>query len=1031
MNKFTHLHLHTHYSLLDGLTKPSALITRVKELGMDSVAITDHGNMFGALEFYKMAKAEGIKPIIGCEVYVCNDMLQKTLTDNKLYHLTLLAMNSVGYHNLIKLVSEANLRGFYYKPRIDFDLLTKYNEGLICLSGCLGGQLSQFILQNQKADALALAQKYQKLFGDRYYIELQRHPRNKDQCVVTPSLIRLAKKIRVPVVATGDSHYINKEDKHIHEVLLAVNTGSSLDDKNRFSVADSDVYLASPKEMVNKFIDIPEAINNTQVIADRCNLDIELGKHKFPRFDVPKGYSADSCLEILSFAGLLNLRLNKKREYVTRLEYELEVIKKTGFATYLLIVQDIVAWAKKHKIGVGPGRGSAAGSLICYCLGITTVDPIKYGLLFERFMNPERVSMPDIDMDFDDTRREEVINYVTEKYGKNHVAQIVTFGTMFARSSIRDAGRALGYDLATCDRIAKMIPFMQSLSDALETSTELQAEYKNAPSRKLIDVAIKLEGVVRHAGIHACGVVIADKPITHYAPVMVSKEGHVTSQYDMNMIGDIGLLKMDFLGLRNLSVISEAQQLIKHDTNKVVDINNVPLDDRITFELLQNAQTTSVFQLESGGMKRYLKELRPTNIEDVTVLIALYRPGPMELIPEYIVRKHGKKSITYLHPSLEPVLRDTYGIMIYQEQLIRAVQVLAGFSLAEADVLRMAIGKKNKKLLDEQEDKFKLGCKQNNIPDRIAEKFWALVEPFNRYGFNKSHAVCYAMLAYQTAYLKAHYPLQFMIAELNSSKDIERIKEVITELSNMKIKILPPSINSSQAMFSGSGREIRFGLSAIKGMNNKIIDNIISARKLGKFINLEDFILRIAGDLNKKVIGLLAQSGAIDDWGNRADINAMAEIIALYGRLEVSNALPKIVIPKMSPPTIGQKLVWEKELLGLYVSANPIKNYYDALKDRGAINISTISQYYGKKITIGGVIAELQKKFTKNKRTMYLMRLEDTTGEIEIPIFEGIYNKFSKSLAPNNIVLVSGTAQANEGGVRFVCLGISKLASLT
>ena len=768
-NRFCHLHIHTHYSLLDGLSKPVSLIKRVKELKMDSVAITDHGNMFGAIEFYKAAKAEGIKPIIGCEVYICNDRTQRTLKENEIHHLTLLAMNDEGYHNLIKLVSEANLTGFYYKPRVDFSLLEKYNAGLICLSGCLGGQLSQLILKNQKVEALALAKQYRALFGDRYYMELQRHPRNKDQCLVTPSLIKLAEKLNIQVVATGDSHYLCKEDEHTHDVLLTVNTGSSLDDKNRFSLSESDVYLADKEEMVNKFKDIPEAISNTQVIADRCNVEIELGKIKLPKFDTPPSMPKITWLAELCNQGRLKLRLRGK-EYLDRLNYELEVIEKTGFATYLLIVHDMIDWAKKQGIAVGPGRGSAAGSLICYTLGITNIDPLKYGLLFERFMNPERISMPDIDMDFDDTRRDEVINYVTGKYGKDYVAQIATFGTMGGRSSIRDAGRAMGYDLKTCDRIAKTIPFMQTLSEALETSKELQAEYLNLESRDLIDMAIRLEGTVRHSGTHACGVVIADKPITDYMPVTLSKEGNITSQYDMNAIGDLGLLKMDFLGLRNLSVISETRKLIKQDFGK--DLKGIPLNDEKTFKLLQDARTTCVFQLESSGMKRYLKGLKPNSIDDIAVMVSLYRPGPMELIPEYINRKHGRSPIEYLHPLLEPVLEETYGIMIYQEQLIKAVQVLAGFTLAEADVLRKAVGKKIKKLLDQQEDKFKFGCKNNGISDYVARKFWALVEPFNRYGFNKSHAVCYAMIGYQTAYLKANYPTQFMVAELNSCKDI-------------------------------------------------------------------------------------------------------------------------------------------------------------------------------------------------------------------------------------------------------------------
>lgn len=1030
MNKFTHLHLHTHYSLLDGLSKPSKLMAHLKELGMDSVAITDHGNMYGAIEFYKEAKANGIKPIIGCEVYICNDRTSRTLVDNEIHHLTLLSMDEVGYKNLIKLVSLANLEGFYYKPRIDFELLRQYSDGLICLSGCLGGELSQHLKNDRKKEALALAKKYRDLFGDRYYIEMQRHPKNPDQCKVTPILISLASKLNIPVVATTDPHFLKCGDAHTHEVLLAVNTGTSLDDKNRFSLNESDIYVASPDEMMEKFKDIPEAITNTQVIAERCNLTIELGKVKLPSFGVPGPHTSDSYLYELSFEGLVSRKLNKEYGYDKRLRYELDIIAKTGFATYLLIVWDMIRWAREQGIVVGPGRGSAAGSLICYCLGITNVDPLKYGLLFERFMNPERVSMPDIDMDFEDTRRAEVINYVTEKYGKDHVAQIVTFGTMYARSAIRDTGRALGYDLAICDKIAKMIPFNQSLTDALETSDELKAEYQDPMSRELIDMASKLEGVVRHAGTHACGVVIADRPITEYMPVMLSKEGNVTAQYDMNIIGDLGLLKMDFLGLRNLSVISNTEKLIKKDFGEDVKVTEMPLNDENTFKVFQMAKTTSVFQLESDGMKRYLKDLKPTSIDDITAMISLYRPGPMELIPEYIKRKHGKSPITYLHPSLEPVLKDTYGIMIYQEQLIKAVQVLAGFSLAQADVLRKAVGKKIKKLLDEQEEGFKQGCKKNGIPNDIANKFWDLVEPFNRYGFNKSHAVCYAMIGYYTAYLKANYPLQFMVSELNSNPDIHRVKEIIEELNDMGIKILPPKVNTSDSDFSNDGRNIMFGLSAVKGMNTKVVENIIEERKKGEFTSLEDFMLRNAGALNRKVIQLMAQSGAIDDWGNRADVDSMAEAITMYSKAEVFDTLPPFEMPKINPPTIGQKLVWEKELLGLYVSANPARNYYETLRSRGAVDISSLKDLIGKSVTIGGVISEVDKKVTKTKRTMYIVKIEDITGELEMAVFGGIYEKHAGSFKEGNVVTMFGNVQAYQDGVKFGCMSINKVASL-
>lgn len=1031
MSQFCHLHLHTHFSLLDGLTRPARLMPRIKELGMDSVAITDHGNMFGAIEFYKEAKAAGVKPIIGCEMYICNDASKKTLVDNNIHHLTLLAMNMDGYKNLIKLVSWANINGFYYKPRIDFGILSQHSDGLICMSGCLGGELSQLMLKDDKKAVVDTVNKYKQLFGDRYYIELQAHPNNSDQVKITPRLIKLARFTNTPVVATGDAHYIHKEEKNDHETLLAINTGSSLEDKNRFSTSDSDIYVASPEEMIAKFKDTPDAIENTNIIAERCNLEIELDKIKLPTFDVPNGYTVDSYLSKLAHDGLQSRGLADNKDYVERLTYELDIIQKTGFGAYLLIVWDMIRWAKEHSIAVGPGRGSAAGSLICYCLNITNVDPIHYGLLFERFMNPQRVSMPDIDMDFDDTRRKDVIEYVTTKYGKNHVAQIVTFGTMFARSSIRDAGRAMGYDIATCDRIAKMIPFMQSISSTLEDSTELKREYQDPNSRRLIDMAGKLEGVVRHAGVHACGVLIADKEITEYAPVMLSKDGGVTSEYDMDSVASLGLLKMDFLGLRNLSVMSETTKLIKRDFGFDLDINNIPLDDQNTFKLLQMGKTTSVFQLESNGMKRYLRGLLPTSIDDITAMVSLYRPGPMELLPEYIARKHGKHNVEFLDPLLEPVLKDTYGIMVYQEQLIKAVQVLAGFSLAEADVLRKAVGKKNKQLLDEQEGKFKLGCERNGISKSIADKFWSLVEPFNRYAFNKSHAVCYALIAYQTAYLKANYPLQFMVAELNSSKDIERIKEVVAELKDMGINVLPPHINNSDAIFTNNKNNIHFGLSAIKGMNSKVIDEILSLRQSGgPFVSLEDFITRVGKLLNKNVVSLLARSGSIDDWGNRADIDAMADIIAIYSKNTISEVAPKLVLDKIAPPTIGRRLAWEKDILGVYISDNPARNHYNAIKQYNTVDIVDMAKHVGQRCRIGGVISDFQKKISKNKKTTYTIRLQDTTGDTEIMLFGSVYDKNASLFKRDNVVVLFGDIKPRDGIPTFTCLAGNKIAQL-
>ena len=1032
MNKFTHLHLHTHYSLLDGLTRPSKLMARIKELGMDSVAITDHGNMYGAIEFYKAAKGEGIKPIIGCEVYIVNDMGLKTLKDNEIHHLILLAMNNTGYGNLMKLVSEANLNGFYYKPRIDMNLLAKYNEGLICLSGCLGGQVSQFILKDDLVKAKSIASEYKKMFGDRYYIEVQRHPQNAEQNKVTPLLIRLAKKLEIQMVATCDSHYLCKEDQDTHEILLAVQTGKNMDSEKRMSLKENELFVASPAEIFEKFKDIPEAIENSQKIAERCNVEIELHKIRLPRFDVPKGHTPDEYLSLLSVLGLKKIGLDSDETYADRLDYELEIIAKTGFSTYMLIVSDMINWAKSQNIAVGPGRGSAAGSLISYCLGITNIDPIKYGLLFERFMNPERISMPDIDIDLEDTKRDQVIQYVANKYGKENVAQIITFGTIYARSGIRDVGRVLKFDLKDCDRIAKYIPFGKGLKESLDSVPELKNEYSNPEFKRLLDTAMSLEGTVRHASKHACGVVLADKPITDYSPVQNSRDGNVMTQYEMHAIEDLGLLKIDFLGLRNLSVISECARLVEEDFGFRLDMNNLPLDDIKTFRLLQEAKTTSVFQLESSGMKRYLKELKPTDINDISAMVSLYRPGPMELIPRYIARKYGKEKIEYLYPSLEPVLKDTYGIMIYQEQLIKAVQVLAGFTLAQADVLRKAIGKKIKKLLDEQEGSFKEGCAKVGTPKIIADKFWALVEPFNRYGFNKSHAVSYAMIAYQTAYLKSNFPIQFMVAEMNSDTNIDRIGEIIDEIHTMGIKIASPDVNISGNTFVSKDTNIRFAMSAIKGMSSKAADIILEERKNGDYNNLENFLIRTGhGIINKKSLELLAKSGAVDSLSERNSILENIQQLVCYTNCEDKNLLPSLQLPDSNATTIGQKLSWEKELIGLYLSANPANNYYQEIKKHGVVDIKKLEDCRQQNINVGGIITNFKKTVTRNGKILYLIKLLDTSGEMEIPIFSSIYERHKDVLKQNNVVVMFGKLDNNREKNKFTCLSVRLLTTMS
>jgi DNA polymerase III subunit alpha len=1022
---FTHLHLHTHYSLLDGLSNPKKLIKRVKDLGMDSVAVTDHGNMYGAIEFYKEAKAQGIKPILGCELYTTADMsIKEKIKEHPIWHLIALAMNETGYKNLCKIITQANIDGFYYKPRIDFSLLEMYHEGLIILSGCLGGELSQSILNGGDPDEVIT--RYKGLLGDRYYIELQRHENNEDQHKVTPELIRLAKKHGVPTVATSDSHYLCEEDAHTHDVLLAINTQKSIDDKQRMSMIDDDFSVQPGDVMMEKFADIPQAVTNTQIISDRCNVEIELGETRLPPFDTENNITHDEGLEILSRSGLYNL-VGDNKEYSDRLDYELDIIRKTGFASYMLIIHDIVKWAKEQGIRVGPGRGSAAGSLISYSLGITGVDPIHYGLLFERFMNPDRISMPDIDLDFEDKRRDEVIQYAKEKYGHDFVAQIITFGSMFARTSIRDAARAMNYDLAIADKVAKVLPMTMSITEALEKVPEVRAMYKE--QHELMDVAKDLEGVVRNAGTHACGVVIGDRPLTEYMPLQRSSksEDTVTTQYDMGAVEDLGLLKMDFLGLRNLTVINDTIKLIKEHYGTDVDIDNIPLDDDMTFMLFQEAKTTSVFQMESGGMKRYLKELKPTRFDDITVMISLYRPGPMDLIPSYIDRSHGEEDITYLHPNLEPILKDTHGIMIYQEQLMSSVRALAGFTLAEADILRKAVGKKIPTLLYEQESKFKDGCRKNGIDRLTTDRFWELIEPFSRYGFNKSHAVSYAMIAYQTAYLKANYPLQFMLSEMNSSDSIERITELLSELRDMGIKVTPPDINESVYGFSGSGNTIRFSLNSVKGAGSKTVEKLVEGQPYGTF---QDFVTKVNG-INKKTLDVLARAGAFDDLvDNRYAVIEAANQITTYMKADEGVIRPPLLLPEIPKPTAGQKLSWEKELLGFYLSSNPADRYESTFKKHGAIRIVDILDAESTFIKVGGVISDFKKVMTRSGKTIYFATLLDSSGSIEVPVFSNMYAKFKNHLKENNVVIMTGKIDRNRDKNPFMCFGVNSVGTV-
>jgi DNA polymerase-3 subunit alpha len=1055
--KFTHLHVHSHYSLLDGLAKIDDLLDYVKELGMDSVAITDHGVMYGAVEFYKKAKAKGIKPIIGVEIYTTPGSMHSKIpnVDDKRNHLILLAKNESGYKNLVQLVTKAHLEGFYYKPRVDDNLLEKHSEGVIALSACLQGRIPRLLLAGKYEEAEELAKKYEKIFGkDNFYLELQHHSKIPEQITANQRLIELSKKTGIPLVATNDIHYLKKEDAEAQDVLMLINTGAESDDPERLTMIGDDFSMSSPAEMAEFFKDMPEAIENTQKIVQMCDFNFELGKTRLPDFPVPEGKTAEQYLTELCQAGLQKRFLGKDENFLQkakeRMDYELSVINKTGFAGYILIVQDFVNWAKNNRIVVGPGRGSAGGSLVCYLTNITNINPLEHNLLFERFLNPERISMPDIDMDFTDRRRDEVIKYVGEKYGADHVAQIITFGTMASRAVIRDVGRALNYTYSYCDQLAKMVPMGMDLLETLEKVSEFSDIYKtDLQATKLIDLAKKLEGCARHASTHACGVVISAKALTESVPLQYppgQAEKSIITQYEMHTIEDLGLLKMDFLGLKNLTIIEDTLARIYVIRNEKVDIENIPANDHKTFELLQNALTTSVFQLESDGMKRYLKELVPTNFNDITAMVALYRPGPMQFIPDYIARKHGHQKIEYLHPKLEPILKETQGICIYQEQLMKIAQEVCGFTLGEADVLRKAVGKKIKELLDAQEQKFINGAVKNGADKNVAEELWQWILPFASYGFNKSHSAAYALIAYQTAYLKAHYPVEFMASVLTSEKaDVERIAILIEECKKMQIEVLPPNINESLKNFTvvPQKNQIRFGLLAIKNVGENIIDTITAERKAnGQFSTMSDFINRIhSKDLNKKSMEALIKAGAFDQFAERnqllKNLEKLLEIarenqktknsaqIGLFA--SIKTAPFEIKLDPYPPAKQFEKLMWEKELLGLFVSSHPLQSYRRLFETK-TFPISKIDQgAVNKKVILGGIISQVKKIITKNGKPMVFMKLEDLTSKTEIVVFPNLLESKPEIFQENKIVFVAGRVDDRNGELKVVADDVQEI----
>lgn len=1070
---YVHLHNHTEYSLLDGLTKIPELVGYVKTAGMEAVAITDHGTMSGAIEFYKATKAAGLKPIVGMEAYISprGHTDKDPARDRQYYHLTILAMNNQGYQNLMRLSSIANLYGFYYKPRIDHQLLEKYNEGLIILSGCMGGEVSDALRQGQYPQAKKTATWYKKIFGDRYYIELQDHGHPShptvwaEQTVVNNQLLKMAKELNLPAVVTCDAHYLRRQDQEAHEILLCVQTGAYLSDEQRMSLKDFELYVASPLDIIDRWgAKHPELITNSKKIADRCELDIELGKILIPQFSTPNNETERSFLRKKVWRGLawryggktrqqtagLPIAEAKKslpRAVVERAEYELGVIDRMGFNGYFLIVADFINWGKEQGIVFGPGRGSAASSIIAYATRITEIDPLAYDLLFERFLNPDRISMPDIDIDIQDDRRNEVINYCINKYGKDRVANIVTFGRMAARNSVRDVARVLQVPYSEADRLAKMIPPPTQgrhipLATQLREVPELKVENATNPgSARVFELATRLEGTIRSHGVHAAGVVIAPGEIVKYAPLELAQKGVVATQYSMGPIEDLGLLKMDFLGLSNLTIIKNTLRIVKRVYDQDLDINQIPLDDAKTFKLLQNGDTTGVFQLESAGMKRYIKQLKPTEFEDIIAMVALYRPGPIQWIDDFIARKSGRKKIEYLHPVMKETLESTYGVIVYQEQFMQISKDLCGFSSGQADTLRKGIGKKIPEVLAKLKNDFIEGAiKHSGVERKMMEKFWLQLMDFAAYCFNKVHSACYGLIAYQTAYLKAHYPEAFMAALMTSDyDDTDRLAIEINECKQLGIEVLAPDVNESFHEFAvvPAGQQIRFGLDAIKNVGHGAAEEVLRAREAsgGKFKNIEDYCTFVSPQIvNRKSLESLIKAGALDRFGERGVLmHNIENILAFSSRLQKDAASGQVGLFGTAADDLdadvlkftwsspaaqllpSEQLAWERELLGLYLSSHPLEAYEAFLLSQTIPLKSITSDMEGKEMTIGGSITGMREITTKNGAKMAFVRLADTTGEIELVVFPKLYGKDSAIWQRDQIVITKGKLGGDRG----------------
>lgn len=1068
---FVHLHLHTEYSLLDGMARITDVLKRAKEEGMPAVAITDHGALYGAFRFFLKAKEIGVKPIIGVETYKAKKSRfdKQSGLDRDQHHLVLLAKNLNGYKNLLKLVTAAHLEGFYYKPRVDFEILEKFGGDLIALSGCLNGEIPSLLLDGQTTEAETVLKKYLDIFGSNFYFELQRHPNMDDQDKVNNELVKLSRKFGVPLVATNDVHYLDAEDAYAQEILLCIQTLQTMQEANRpLSMIDHpDFYFKSAAEMKGSFLDLPEAIENSLKIADQCNVEIPYGKWILPAFSTPDNLSPEQYL-----SRLVEMKKNRMdgfdaKTVADRLKYELHIIGTKGYATYFLIVQDFVNWAKEKGIAVGPGRGSVAGSLVAYVIGITDINPLEYNLPFERFLNPDRPTPPDIDIDFADIRRDEVLKYVTDKYGKEKVSQIITFGTMEARLAIRDVARALGMSYAQGDRLAKMIPagkqgFPMSISQALEESAQLKFAYQTeADVKKTLDIARKVEGLPRHASVHAAGVIISDKDLTEYVPLQKESKGdRIITQYDMycldlNAVSDnkaVGLLKVDFLGLRNLTILEEAIKYVRETNGQVIDIHKVPLDDKKTFELIASGNTIGVFQLESSGMRRLAKDIKPNKISDIIAMVALFRPGPMELIPLFLEGKKSPEKIKYLHKDLKPVLEETYGVLVYQEQVMEITHKLAGYSMSEADNFRMAMGKKKKQIMKQEKEKFIHGFLKNKYSQALADKIFNFIEKFAAYGFNKPHSASYALIAYWTGYMKANYPVEFMTALLTAELQgvagpMREIKmaQVLDECRKMEIAVLPPDINKSISDFKIEGNSIRFGLSAIKNVGSAAIESILEGRKAGEFTGFKDFLYRVdLRKVNKKTVESLVKAGGFKQFGNRATLLAnypgvVHEIIGHKSDQEkgqfglfAQDFSKQTIVDSFEPlEEFGEEEIFnmEKEVIGFLISQNPLAKHRDIIQKKTTKQIGALSADDHKKnhILAGIINAKKIIRTKKDNSEMAFVSIFDETGSVELIIFPRLYEKIKSFLMINQPILLKGIVEEKEGRINVIVENAVKL----